>query len=66
MALGPRDKSPDDLAQKVIVDKMVAYAGPYKKDRNRQAWYPAGRLNHVVYPVAGGMEDWGSVIRHIS
>ena len=22
-------------------------------------YYPVGRLNNLVYPVGGGMEDWG-------
>jgi hypothetical protein len=39
--------------QRDIVGIMREYAGPYPRQL-----YPAGRLNDVVYPVAGGMEDW--------
>jgi hypothetical protein len=48
-----RDASPDDTAQREISEIMRQYAGPYPRKL-----YPAGRLNDVVYPVAGGMEDW--------
>jgi hypothetical protein len=49
------DVSPDDTAQLVLGSAMSAYAGAF----NAEGRYPHGRLNDQVYPVRGGMEDWG-------
>jgi hypothetical protein len=49
------DVSPDDTAQLVLGSAMSAFAGAFS-DEGR---YPHGRLNDQVYPVRGGMEDWG-------
>ena len=46
-------ESPDDAAQSRIAHQLAKYAGSFKRNT-----YPAGRLNSLVYPVAGGMEDW--------
>ena len=46
--------SPDDVAQVGIGQAMSAYAGAYDEGR-----YPTGRSNDILYPVNGGMEDWG-------
>lgn len=45
--------SPDDLAQLELGSSMSAYAGAFNEGR-----YPHNRLNDIVYPVRGGMEDW--------
>jgi hypothetical protein len=47
------DESPDDEAQRSIAQSLQLYAGSYT------GLYPIGRLNDLVYPVNGGMEDWG-------
>ncbi len=47
-------ESPDDAAQARIATTLSAYAGAFQGQS-----YPVGRLNPVVYPVDGGMEDWG-------
>jgi hypothetical protein len=49
----PNDGSPDENAQKGIADAMSHYGGSVEGKK-----IPAGRLNHIVYPVTGGMEDW--------
>jgi hypothetical protein len=49
------DVSPDDTAQLVLGSAMSAFAGAF----NAEGRYPHGRLNDQVYPVRGGMEDWG-------
>jgi len=46
--------SPDDVAQLGLGSAMSAFAGAFDAGR-----YPHGRLNDLVYPVNGGMEDWG-------
>jgi hypothetical protein len=38
---------------------MKLFAGAFARDRNGAASYPVDTLNHGVYPVTGGMEDWG-------
>lgn len=50
----PHDESPDDYAQRGVGLAMGAFAGEFDGD-----WYPVDRLNSLVYPVRGGMEDWG-------
>jgi hypothetical protein len=50
----PFDASPDENAQKGIASIMSTYGGAVQGQK-----VPAGRLNHIVYPVTGGMEDWG-------
>jgi hypothetical protein len=47
-------ESPDDSAQANIGARLSAVAG-----RFQGYTYPADRLNPLVYPVTGGMEDWG-------
>jgi hypothetical protein len=47
--------SPDDLAQNAIASAMSAWAG---RERS-EGLYPHGRSSDLVYPVYGGMEDWG-------
>jgi cyclophilin family peptidyl-prolyl cis-trans isomerase len=53
----PRDVPPDDVAQMQIIKAMSQYGGRFA-DGDR-APYGYGRLNDNVYPVNGGMEDWG-------
>jgi Zinc carboxypeptidase len=45
--------SPDDFAQAVIADTLADVAGSYMSHR-----YPVGKMNTLVYPVNGGMEEW--------
>eukprot|EP01138_Halocafeteria_seosinensis_P014406 gb/GECG01014707.1/.p1 GENE.gb/GECG01014707.1/~~gb/GECG01014707.1/.p1 ORF type:complete len:801 (+),score=53.43 gb/GECG01014707.1/:1-2403(+) len=47
-------RSPDETSQSTISSAMSNFAGSLKGKR-----YPVGRMNQLVYPVAGGMEDWG-------
>ena len=51
---GNRDISPDDTAQEMIAGSLSAYAGSFPGTSS----YPYGRINSMVYPVTGGMEDW--------
>ena len=46
--------SPDDVAQLALGSSMSAFAGSF----NSEGLYPHDRLNDLVYPVSGGMEDW--------
>ncbi|GBG32166.1 Carboxypeptidase D [Hondaea fermentalgiana] len=48
--------SPDDIAQLMLGSAMSAVAGDLHKGEGP---YPHDRLNDLVYPVRGGMEDWG-------
>ena len=49
----PNDRSPDDNSNFDIANYMQQYAG-----KAENSLYPVGRMNSVVYPVDGGMEDW--------
>eukprot|EP00039_Didymoeca_costata_P020096 m.340051 g.340051 ORF g.340051 m.340051 type:complete len:743 (-) comp19104_c0_seq1:56-2284(-) len=44
------DASPDDNA--------MASLGSLMKKFSSETYYPEGKLNSIVYPVWGGMEDW--------
>jgi len=46
--------SPDDVAQIQIANALSKYAGGFPGTPE----YPIGRMNDIVYPVRGGMEDW--------
>jgi hypothetical protein len=48
-------ESPDDMSQAAFGKYMSKYAGPFG------GTYPYGRQNDpsIIYPVNGGMEDWG-------
>jgi hypothetical protein len=48
-----RSESPDDVAQAQLGRVMREAAGPFHGVR-----YPVDRMNNLVYPVNGGMEDW--------
>lgn len=48
-------KSPDDFALLQIGGALSFYAGSVIPDGRN---YPVGRMNDLVYPVPGGMEDW--------
>lgn len=51
--------SPDDTAQAHLGAMMREIAGKYKAAGvDGDGWYPVGKMNTVVYPVDGGMEDW--------
>lgn len=52
--LSPSDKSPDDTINAEIGHQLVSYGGSFKNE----PVYPIGRINSIVYPVDGGMEDW--------
>ena len=49
-------RSPDETALVAFARAASSFAGP-SHDTGRL--YPVGRMNSLVYPVAGGMEDWG-------
>ncbi|KAG8459363.1 hypothetical protein KFE25_012999 [Diacronema lutheri] len=51
---GP-SRAPDDAALVDIARSMSAYASTGGVDKP----YPYGTMNEQVYPVHGGMEDWG-------
>lgn len=53
-ATGPR-RAPDDAALDDIARAMSTYASTGSVDKR----YPFGTMNDQVYPVQGGMEDWG-------
>lgn len=52
--LRPDDQSPDDKCNSMIAEAMKVYAGHFTGVGD----YPVGRINSLVYPVDGGMEDW--------
>ena len=47
-------RSPDENSQHQIASAMSNFAGKFPSKH-----YPVGRMNDLVYPVSGGMEDWG-------
>tara|TARA_B110001452_G_scaffold179887_1_gene151019 strand:+ start:394 stop:1845 length:1452 start_codon:yes stop_codon:yes gene_type:complete len=49
--------SPDDAVMKDVTGVMSRYAGTGGVPGNKV--YPYGPMNDQVYPVHGGMEDWG-------
>ena len=51
----PNDGSPDDNANREIAAQLRTFAGTCKGDSKL---YPVGRINTIIYPVDGGMEDW--------
>ncbi|CAM9676449.1 unnamed protein product, partial [Phaeothamnion confervicola] len=52
------DISPDNSAQVAVGSGLSAYAGAFSVSGTEFAPYPADRMNDIVYPVDGGMEDW--------
>lgn len=50
----PKDKSPDDAANAALAGGMKQVGGSVPGEGP----YPVGRINSLVYPVEGGMEDW--------
>lgn len=50
----PKDNSPDDNANAALASSMKIIGGTVPNE----AAYPIGRINSLVYPVEGGMEDW--------
>ncbi|KAJ1460305.1 hypothetical protein M885DRAFT_510142 [Pelagophyceae sp. CCMP2097] len=48
------DTSPDDASQRTTAEMLSAYAGRFGRVPN----YASSRMNSIVYPVHGGMEDW--------
>ena len=50
------NRSPDDAALGSIARAASGFAG---RSRDTSQYYPTGPMNSIVYPVAGGMEDWG-------
>ncbi|CAM9333225.1 unnamed protein product [Ectocarpus sp. 4 AP-2014] len=52
------DVSPDHEAQKELTAGLSRFAGGFKEHGRTFKPYPTGRMNELVYPVAGGMEDW--------
>ncbi|CAM9152667.1 unnamed protein product, partial [Discosporangium mesarthrocarpum] len=54
-----QDVSPDHAAQVDLTAGLSAFAGEFRVNGRRYAPYPSERMNKIVYPVSGGMEDWG-------
>eukprot|EP01041_Mallomonas_annulata_P006251 gene6251-12656_t len=64
----PRDASPDDHSNRDIAGALRAFAGTSAggsgtssgahKKGSGGGLYPVGRINSIIYPVDGGMEDW--------
>ena len=50
-------RSPDDVSQREIASQMSRFAGSGNVRGNRP--YPTSTMNDLVYPVHGGLEDWG-------
>mmetsp|Transcript_1411 Transcript_1411/g.2591 ORF Transcript_1411/g.2591 Transcript_1411/m.2591 type:complete len:1395 (-) Transcript_1411:931-5115(-) len=48
--------APDSISQKQISRIYSSFGG--KLEKNGGDMYPIGTMNELVYPVAGGMEDW--------
>jgi len=48
-------ESPDDIAFSQVGQQIQVAAG---RDHQGNHFYPLGRINDMVYPVFGGMEDW--------
>ena len=51
-----QSRSPDDAALSAVARAASGFAG---RSRDTGQFYPSGPMNTLVYPVAGGMEDWG-------
>ncbi|EGZ04509.1 hypothetical protein PHYSODRAFT_536296 [Phytophthora sojae] len=56
MESGKSHKSPDDRSQQQLSRIMSRFGGKFEDSGE---YYPDGTMNDVVYPVDGGMEDWG-------
>ena len=54
LRLAPRDLAPDDASQAALSRAMARAAGAGLGIRE----YRQSRMNSIVYPVHGGMEDW--------
>ena len=54
---GTPRRSPDDTSQREIAEQMSRFAGSGNVWSNTN--YPVQTMNDLVYPVHGGMEDWG-------
>lgn len=54
---GKPHRSPDDNSMRQISAAFSRFAGTGAVSGNRL--YPAATMNDLVYPVHGGMEDWG-------
>lgn len=50
----PHDRSPDDVANEGLARIFSQAAGSF----SHVPPYASGRMNSIVYPVDGGMEDW--------
>lgn len=55
MRQGKSTESPDDYAFTEVGSTIRAASGT---DSRKRSWYPFGRINDLVYPVDGGLEDW--------
>jgi hypothetical protein len=51
-------RSPDDVSQRQVAEQMSKFAGT-GGSRTRNTKYLFKTMNDLVYPVHGGMEDWG-------
>ena len=54
---GKPHRSPDDVSQREIAQQMSRFSGSGNVRGNQP--YRTSTMNDLVYPVHGGMEDWG-------
>lgn len=51
------------IGRKSILLSFLVFDWPKIDDTFRFEAYPSGRMNQLVYAVAGGMEDWVSTVQ---
>jgi len=54
----PKDDCPDSVVHSEVAQFMKTVAGGWSSAAKDSQPYPAGKMNSIVYPVDGGMEDW--------
>lgn len=54
----PQDDCPDSAVHSQIAEFMKTAAGGWTSSSKDAKPYPVGKMNSIVYPVDGGMEDW--------
>lgn len=54
----PKDDCPDSMAHSEIAEYMKLMAGGWSSAEKDSKLYPVGKMNSIVYPVDGGLEDW--------
>lgn len=54
----PQDDCPDSIIHQRIAKYMSNIAGSWISSNRDSQKYPYGKMNTVIYPVDGGLEDW--------